>query len=101
MRIWEVTAIRTDAQRKASAEVLDRPMNQVKAERWAVAKKSVGSAAWIVAVPPPSEKTVTVAVTCVTEARGSALSMSVVLTAATVSPEQIKALLDKAASRLS
>jgi hypothetical protein len=48
-----------------------------------------------------SEKTVTVAVTCVTEARGSALSMSVVLTAATVSPEQIKALLDKAASRLS
>jgi hypothetical protein len=42
-----------------------------------------------------------VAVTCVTEARGSALSMSAVLTAATVTAEQIKALLDKAASRLS
>jgi hypothetical protein len=96
-----VTDIRTDAQRQASTGVLDKPTDQFKAQGWAVAQKTVGNARCVVGVPPPSQKTVTVAVTCVMEARGSSLSMGAVLAAGTVTPEQLKALLDKALRRLS
>jgi len=95
-----VTYVRTDAQRQASTSVLDKPTDQFKAQGWAVTQKTVGNARCVVGVPPPSQKTVTVAVTCVMEARGSALSVGAVLAAATVTPEQLKALLDKALRRL-
>jgi hypothetical protein len=96
-----VTDMRTDAQRQAAAGVLDKPMEQFKALGWAVATKSVGNARCVVGVPPPSAGAVSTAVTCVMEARGSALSVGAVMSSAKVTPEQLKALLDKAVRRLS
>lgn len=94
-----VGVTKTDAQRKASWAQLDQMVDQFKSRGWPVEKKALGKVTCVVGTPPPAQKLATV-LHCFTEDKGRGVAVSPTLTTIKATPDTVKALVDKALSRL-
>jgi hypothetical protein len=82
---------------KASA-LLDDMASQLKAQKWSVEAINVAGTNCVIATSPAAQKAA--AVSCVTEAKGKAISLASVGTGPKPAADKLKALLDKAVARL-
>jgi hypothetical protein len=94
-----VGVTKTEAQRQASWAQLDQVVDQFKSRGWPVEKKALGKVTCVVGSPPVAQKVATV-VHCFTEDKGRGVAVSPTLVTGKVSAESVKALLEKALSRL-
>ena len=94
-----VGVTKTEAQRQASWAQLDQVVDQFKSRGWPVEKKTLGKVTCVVGTPPPAQKVATV-VHCFTEDKGRGVAVSPTLATGKVSAESVKALVEKAVSRL-
>jgi hypothetical protein len=94
-----VGVTRTDAQRKASWAQLDQMVEQFKSRGWPVEKTALGKVTCVVGTPPPAQKLATV-LHCFTEDKGRGVAVSPTLASGKVSAQSVKALVEKALSRL-
>ena len=86
-------------QRAAGLAKLRQALEDLKKQGWTVESANIAGAACSTARPPASESSALPLVGCFMESKGFAFSVYVV-TRATVTPQQVKALADKAAARL-
>jgi hypothetical protein len=88
-------------QRDAALAKFHQGTEALKARGWTGESKDIGGARCGTLVPPPKEsESQAVAVGCMGEAKGMALSVSSMILHTSVPPEKIKALFDAAVARL-
>jgi hypothetical protein len=90
----------TGAAREAGLAKLHQGMEKLKSQGWKQDKQSFGSVVCSTMTPPPSQKSMPVAVGCMGEAKGMGVSVGSMSPGSAVAIPKIKALFDKATSRL-
>ena len=88
------------AQREAGLARMNQAFETLKAKGWTEEKKDYGSARCAIMTPPPSEPTMPTSTGCIAEAKGMGLSVGLMAPKKTGTIDRMKALLDKAISRL-
>ena len=89
----------TGEQRAAGLARLRQALEDLQKKGWTIERANIAGAACSTARPPASESGALPVVECLMESKGFAFSLYV-FTRATLTPQQVKALADKAAARL-
>lgn len=90
----------TGAAREAGLAKLHEVMDKLKSQGWKQDKQTFGSVVCSTMTPPPSQKGMPVAVGCMGEAKGMGVSVGSMSPGSAVAISKVKALFDKATSRL-
>jgi hypothetical protein len=90
----------TGAAREAGLARLHQGMEKMKSQGWKQDRQTFGSVVCSTMTPPPSQKSMPVAVGCMGEAKGMGVSVGSMSPGSAVAIPKIKALFDKVTSRL-
>jgi hypothetical protein len=90
----------TGAAREAGLARLHQGMEKLKSKGWNQDRQTFGGVVCSTMTPPPSEKSMPVAVGCMGEAKGMGVSVGSMSPGSAVAIPKMKALFDKATSRL-
>jgi hypothetical protein len=90
----------TGAAREAGLAKLHQVMDKLKSQGWKEDKQTFGGVVCATLTPPPSQKSMPVAAGCMGEAKGMAMSVGSMSPGSAVPIPKMKALFDKATSRL-
>jgi hypothetical protein len=90
----------TGAAREAGLAKLRQVKEKLKSQGWKEDKQTFGSTVCATLTPPPSQKSMPVAAGCMGEAKGMAVSVGSMSPGSAVPLPKMKALFDKATSRL-
>lgn len=95
-----VIAAATGAAREAGLARLHQGVEKLKSQGWKQDRQTFGSVVCSTMTPPPSQKSMPVAVGCMGEAKGMGISVGSMSPGSAVAIPKMKALFDKATSRL-